>query len=322
TILHPLHTHDYDLTIPQHLVGLCEVLERLLQDTNNINELTYLSFLPWPKECASALHFVAENNQVVAVEILLDHGADINCEDIDGKAPLHHAIRSDSQSVAFALVTRGANVAARYFRPKHTWRGVSTTPLGLVEWDTPLRFLQLLLDAGANITPPDVFDKSSLMLALIRKNDLKTARWLLERLAHPDRSTEQYTSNALICASSDGSAAFVRLLLEYGADINSKDFRECEPYVTALQAATRTSDETKVKLLLDGGIDVDAFTCVGTALHVAAEKDLIVIPKLLLDYHAAIDKPCPLGQAPLMVAILCESTNVAGLLLRHGANPN
>lgn len=133
------------------------------------------------------------------------------------------------------------------------------------------------------------------MCALINKNDLATAEWLLKRLTRPERDMNNYPSKALLCASFEGSTAFMKLLLDYGADINTNEARIADPRLaTALHAATLGSDETKVKLLLDGGINVNSMneSCRNkTALHVAAGMNLAGIAQLLLEYHAAIDKP-------------------------------
>ncbi|KAI4245553.1 MAG: hypothetical protein LQ352_006542, partial [Teloschistes flavicans] len=323
------------------LFGLCEVLERLLRDTGNINELTYYKSPSWREQIikgpASALHFAAWNDQLAAVEMLLEHGADINCEDTQGFTPLYHAVVSESQSVACALVTRGASVVARSPLPgtccqlikrdgKLRYYLHGSTLLGLVEWDAPLRFLQLLLDAGVYITPQDVLFSSPLMDALIEKNDLKTAEWLLDGMT-PLMTPLKVNSDpppiaALLYASSHGSVAFMKLLLEHGADIHSRDDSHC----TALHSVIDSDcDEIKVKLLLEGGINVDAmseYNYDGTALHMAAHRNLIVIAKLLLESHATMDERGRGGYTPLMEAISCGSTGVAELLLRNGANPD
>ncbi|KAL8664144.1 MAG: hypothetical protein Q9202_003328 [Teloschistes flavicans] len=323
------------------LFGLCEVLERLLRDTGNIDELAYdkspsssISTIKWS---ASALHFAAWNDQLAAVEMLLEHGADINCEDTQSFTPLYHAVVSESQSVAYALVARGASVVARSSLPgtyrqlikrdgelRYYYQG--STLLGLVEWDAPLQFLQLLVDAGVYITPQDVFFISPLMLALIEKNDLKTAKWLLDGMT-PLMTPFQFNAylcskEALLYSSSHGSVAFMKLLLEYGADIDSG---LPSVYGTALHSVLDSDcDEIKVKLLLEGGIKVDAKDGMHgeTALHRAARRNLIVIAKLLLESHATIDERLECGYTPLIKAISCGSTDIAKFLLRNGANPD
>lgn len=64
--------------------GFHDALRHLLQDEVDIDEKTY-------KE-KSALHLAAHNDQVEAIDILLEHVADIECRDSEEATPLLVAI--------------------------------------------------------------------------------------------------------------------------------------------------------------------------------------------------------------------------------------
>ncbi len=104
------------------------------------------------------------------------------------------------------------------------------------------------------------------------------------RKADGGRAGERY-SNALQAASEGGYQEIIKLLLDGGADVNAQGGM----YGNALQAASGKGHQEIVKLLLDNGADVKAQGGkYGNALQAASEGGHQGIVKLLLDKRAEL----------------------------------
>ncbi|KAG0615040.1 hypothetical protein M758_5G009800 [Ceratodon purpureus] len=58
------------------------------------------------------LHIACQIGDLTLVEVLLQHGAQVNCADTLGRTPLHHCVLSGNNSCAKLLLTRGAKPGA------------------------------------------------------------------------------------------------------------------------------------------------------------------------------------------------------------------
>jgi hypothetical protein len=124
-------------------------------------------------------------------------------------------------------------------------------------------------------------------------------------------------STGLIVASYFGHSAVVRLLLDKGADLESKD-KEGQ---TPLSWAARNGNGAVVKLLLDKGADLELKDRYGqTPLSWAARNRYKSVVKLLLDKGADIESKDRYGRTPLSWAADSRRAAVVKLLLDKGAN--
>ncbi|KAL8893733.1 MAG: hypothetical protein Q9192_004980, partial [Flavoplaca navasiana] len=286
--------------------GLVETLKRLLGDPYQIFKQSRND-----KEHAGwyALHFAACNDQVTAVEVLLDAGADIDSITFLGETPLHVAIIHGSLAVARALVGRGADVMAV--------TDTGRRPANLVRSDLPVPVLQLLLHAGANISAQEVFDDNPLMQKVIDNGDSTTAEWLFITAISHSMDKRPYQSAALAYASLTGTKPMVEILLKYGADPNSRS-NIGQP---ALHCAIDRDEPSVVRLLLDSGSDVDAQIHGRTALISAAYRGCCTeCVDLLLACHPDVDKHDEYGRTALMVAELFGVSSIELRILRHVGN--
>lgn len=62
----------------------------------------------WP------IHVAVESNNLSMVEVILDHGGDIEARTMDGSTPLHIAVESQSEDCVDILLNRGASVKSKY----------------------------------------------------------------------------------------------------------------------------------------------------------------------------------------------------------------
>lgn len=113
---------------------------------------------------------------------------------------------------------------------------------------------------------------------------------------------------------SRGRLEIVRLLLDYGADINASCFNGSP----ILLAATNGHEEV-VRLLLESGADVNLRSSVDRSpLAEASMEGHVGIVHLLLRNHALVDGPTCSGSA-LLAAAQKGHASVVRLLLEYGA---
>lgn len=115
----------------------------------------------------------------------------------------------------------------------------------------------------------------------------------------------------------EGWNDIVKLLLDNGANIESKDLHGWTPLMhTVVAGRTRT-----LHLLLDRGADIKSLDKSGrSALQLAAETHHSDIVKVLLERGAIVDEKDLSGRTALLRAAECGSPHVVKLLLERGAS--
>ena len=123
----------------------------------------------------------------------------------------------------------------------------------------------------------------------------------------------------LFSAAYDGDVEMVQVLLDYKADVNSRN----EWGLTPLFAAScEAHPETLhvVRLLLENGANPNVWTDEGkTPLHAASEYGSLEVVRLLLEYGADMESENKEGRTPFQVASQGGRHEVTKLLLDHGA---
>jgi len=162
------------------------------------------------------------------------------------------------------------------------------TPLLVALKHRSLYIARTLLECGADVNYRDGHSWSALHLALHRQYDRTT----LPSYYSPKTRIPKYRmlnngSTTLHEASSQGRTICVKLLFEYGANVNARDKRG----ETALHKAARWGYLEVVRLLLDHGADTNAKgDNLWTPLHEGAWSGNLQVVELLLksgaDAHA------------------------------------
>lgn len=199
-----------------------------------------------PKRCA--LSISAASGHCEIVELLLDHGANIDSADNWFPSPLVAAITILRYEVAALLLDRGARVYDSALAVKEAIRsgGIANSP-------DKATFVQLLLDRSVsgrnNLSRP--------LLLAARRGEPGVVPMLLTSGANPN-ARDEHSRTALHLAQEreimhlDQVPAMIQTLLEHGANVDAVGGE----YGTALIAASAKGYETHVQVLLEFGADV------------------------------------------------------------------
>jgi ankyrin repeat protein len=180
--------------------------------------------------------------------------------------------------------------------------------------ETRKRLLTNLTDLAATLADPFV--------ALYRLPIASLRRKLEE---DPSLAVANDRGRNLICAAAiDWDVPRMRLLLEYGADVDTRDGGGHTPLYRVANGQGREEDgHAAIELLIEHGSDVNQVTGVGgmTPLHMSARRGTTRIAEALLDAGANIEAKDKGGETPLRRAVNCGHERMVRLLLRRGANP-
>ncbi|KAL9636847.1 MAG: hypothetical protein Q9204_002101 [Flavoplaca sp. TL-2023a] len=132
-------------------------------------------------------------------------------------------------------------------------------------------------------------------------------------------SKDKDRRTALLTASKIGNINLVHLLLDRGSDKGARSSTGSN----ALLYATQGAHESCVLALLDRGIDINSKDFYGrTALHVAANYDKIRLLNILLSRGIGQDAQDKWGKTALLHAVIGSHKSCVLALLDHGANVN
>jgi ankyrin repeat protein len=270
----------------------------------------------------------------IAVNALLDRGADVDAVEGDGSTALHWAAQGDDGDLVEALLEAGAspNAATRF----------GVTPLELASNNGNRDLIDRLVTAGADPNSVSREGQTPLMSAA-RAGRVDAVEALLEHGAKVDAAEAWRGQTALMLAAGEGHVEVVRALLEAGASVAAT----AKSGFTPLLFAVRNAHGDTIRLLLDHGANVNDLAPDGTsALNVAVVNAFYEAASVLLDHGADpnlpdarasplhtiawLRKPGSTGDAgvgelppaaPLPVGKV-TSLELAQKLLDHGANPN
>jgi ankyrin repeat protein len=271
------------------------------------------------------LLYAARENCGACIDVLLDHGVDINLPDPDGVSPLLVAIMNANWDRARQLIEAGADV--------NQWDIFGQAPLFAMVGS------YTRIDGGrASIDPLNETTGMDIVHMLIERGADPNMQ-VLFRPANVRGSTSTRGSTPLIRAANNGDLEMVRLLLDAGADatVYMADRQTPIHAVLAGRASERDALEL-IELLHAAGTDVDVVALVnhreeirgGSALHYAVRKRYTdVIRKLAaigIDMNAkdqdgltALDYTQSRGFMPFMALQTPRYEEEAALLRELGA---
>lgn len=144
-------------------------------------------------------------------------------------------------------------------------------------------------------------------------------------LDDPSLATANDRGRNLICAAAIyWDVARLRLLLEFGADVEMTDGGGHNPLYRVANGSGHEEDGLEsLLLLIEHGARVNQVTGVGgmTPLHMAARRGNVAIAEVLLAAGADIEARDSKGESPLRRAVNCGKEGIVRLLLTYRADP-
>jgi uncharacterized protein len=242
------------------------------------------------------LAVAAQNNQLAAVKVLLQAGADIeSANGPDNRTPLLVAARAGRTAVTEYLLAEGANPQARNSH-NHT-------------------ALSLLANNPNSDGNADLLGTASLLIAALHPPRQPRSIFLsyLNNLADSDISPA-----ALHGAAANGHYDLVRLLLDTGANprVASADGQ------TALALAAANGHQHVAERLLESGANVNGQGNIHIPLHDAIRNQYLPLVNTLLAAKAQTDILVQPGTTPLLTAVRLGREDIVESLLNARANPD
>ncbi|KAL8919071.1 MAG: hypothetical protein Q9208_006955 [Pyrenodesmia sp. 3 TL-2023] len=231
------------------------------------------------------LHEAAETGNDTMTELLLVNGARPYLRDSQGVLPLHLACHHGSMKVANLLLHAGSAVDAEdhhLYRPIHHLAQHCDNPY----------LLTLLIDAGCDINATTSQGYTAVQLACTSGN-LNVLAVLLHHGA--SMVSLNWSASPLNMAIRGGHSKVIQLLLRNGAQVNDMDpiTHTTASHLIIKEAGSTKTVKKLVRLLLEYGMDINALDAEGnTSLHLAvaehsatktAEWQLIVAKLLLVN---------------------------------------
>ncbi|KAJ7218722.1 ankyrin repeat-containing domain protein [Mycena rebaudengoi] len=283
------------------IFGLQEITKHLLEFDQSISK----------QEKESALLVASYWNCPGIVQMLINHGANVNVARRSNGNALHAAAFRGHVSVAQELIANGINVN---FQGGH----YGTAPLHAATLQGDTTMMQLLLVHNADVNLQSEQYGTALQAASADARWPEVVQLLLKHNADVNLQGGRY-GTALQAASAVEEAEVARLLLNHGADVNLQGGR----YGTALQTASVNGTAEVVQLLLDHGADVNLQGGeYGTALQAASAKGKEEVAQLLLNNGADVNLQGGEYGTALQAASATRKEEVAQLLLDNGADVN
>ncbi len=153
------------------------------------------------------------------------------------------------------------------------------------------------------------------VLAAAKKGDAVTLRQALAAGGRCDMADDDCSRGPLSLAAQHGHLGCIKVLLEYGADIDERDIEMDSP----ISLAAAWGHTECVCYLLEKGADVNSDSANGTPLIQAARCACAECVQLLLDKGADVNEGSSYGTTALKEAIMQQSAECVKLLVEHGA---
>ncbi|XP_008419268.1 ankyrin repeat and SOCS box protein 5 isoform X1 [Poecilia reticulata] len=183
--------------------GRLLALRTLILQGHNVNVLTIDHVTPLHEACLA--------DHVACARTLIDAGANVNASTIDGVTPLFNACMVGSVACTEILLENGAKPQSLVYQPSPIHEATSKGHYGCVE---------ALVTWGADVDMDIPHLGTALYTACICQ-ELECARKLLKEGANVQKGKS--LDSPLHAAAEKDCTAVVKLLLDFGADINARN---------------------------------------------------------------------------------------------------
>ena len=251
-----------------HVEIVRELLTRTTVDINHINDLGWTALLE-----AIILSDGGKRHQQI-VQLLVDHGANINIPDKNGITPLQHAQARGFREIEEILLTTGRTRDAGLISAAengdletvkrllaqgtsvHAQDVQGVTALIAAAYRNDLPIVEVLIEAGADVNIQDNTQQSAYLIA--------TSEGFLELLLHTLQaganvhSTDSYNGTGLIRAADRGHVEIIQELLKTDINIDHINNLGWTALLEAIILGDGGARHTEVvRLLVEAGADVN-----------------------------------------------------------------
>lgn len=256
------------------------------------------------------LHMAANSGNYDELKRLIKRGQhDIDGPDLEGRAPLMHAVHQHHVECAELLLKEGADINL------HAKDG--STALHEAVYNSTVEMMWLLLNNGADVRSRDQDGREPVHWATDNPSGPKCMTVLLSKYRVDVNVMDDADMTPLMWAACHNQAPMVRHLLDLSADIHEKDMDE----KSALDWAVHTDSIDALNLLLDYEGTFFKDRKGRTAMHTAAERGAVLaIEAILAVRPESIEDVDRQGRTPIFWSAACNQSKSLRILLSHGAN--
>ncbi|MCF6366168.1 MAG: ankyrin repeat domain-containing protein [Bacteroidales bacterium] len=256
------------------------------------------------------------------VKLLVEKGTDINKKDYLDYLPIFYACRDKEKNkdIIKYLIDKGVNINTENREEKTILHILCSFEYDYAENSySDIETIKLIIKKGIDIESVDNENKTALHYAAENTEATEALEYLLKKGANQKISDNNGKTPFYYAIKSRNNKA-VKLFIEHGADINTKDLSDN----TLLHTAVRNNNSFDlVKLLLKKGLDINAENSSSeTPLHLASNyKDINTI-KLLLEKGAEINARSTNNSTPLINAVKRNNFEIVKILAEADADIN
>ena len=279
-------------------------ISELIKDGADISETT--------KEGWSPIRIAVSNNQLKAVEYLLDFGADSTVKN-NGYSPLYIACQNGYNHMIKLLIESTSGQKKNILNnDKDGWKAIQVTCS-----NRHCNTVEYLLNKKIAIPP---YEKYKILHIATEENNINMVKFLLDKCHKKIDAKDSGGWTALHIAAREDLHDLAKYLIKNGkVDVNEGD----NNLNTPLHIASQYGSHDVAQLLINNKASIDYKNHDGwTALHTACQNESTEVVNYLLEYGAKVDLKAKDGQTALHIACENDNKNIVQLLIDNHANIN
>lgn len=233
------------------------------------------------------LHYASWDNHFKAVQLLVEHGADINRRDKNGDTALH---LTTSETVLKYLLQKGADINKR--------NKAGATPLHAAVSRNRYKFCKLLVEKGADINEQNKIGETALHLA-VSPGFFEICNYLVEHKADVNVENKR-GETPLHYAILKGNNAVCKYLIDHDADVS------VDADGTAVHLAATLNEVDILRYLVDekhANVNATRKRDSWSPLHSAAYYGSYDALKYLIEHGANAQAKDKYGKTPSQIAL-------------------